>query len=197
MELLRSLGFAPRRVEHGAAERPRPGEAPRDLAVRLAREKGEAALARHPPDSPALVVAADTVVALEGRILGKPEDDSDARRMLERLSDATHEVVTGLWLHRTDRGKGTVRADLARVRFARLAPSLIEAYVATGEGRDKAGSYAIQGRGALFVERLEGSWSNVVGLPLRILMEAAVDLGFAPEALLRGRLEDQAPASSR
>ena len=111
------------------------------------------------------MLAADTVVVVEGRVLGKPVDDAEARATLERLSGRAHEVTTAVAL---GRGSASLenQAVTTRVVFRALTQDEIARYVATGEGRDKAGSYGVQGVAAGFVERLEGSWSNVVGLPL-------------------------------
>ena len=137
------------------------GPAAEAVALRKAR-------AAHAPG--ALVLAADTVVVLDGDILGKPADDAEAARTLGRLSGRTHAVTTGLAL-RLD-GRTATAHETTRVRFAALSADEITAYVATGSPRDKAGSYGIQDDlGALLVERIEGDYFNVVGLPLRRLYE--------------------------
>lgn len=171
--MLENLGvdFAIRAVD--IDESPRTGEAPEPYVLRLARAKARAASAKDGE----IVLAADTIVALDGDLLGKPRNGLDARLMLERLSGREHEVLTGV---------AVVGADLAaevertRVRFAELSAAEIEWYVASGEPLDKAGAYAVQGLGALFVTRLEGNYSNVVGLPLpltyRLLAEAGLSL---------------------
>ena len=111
-----------------------------------------------------VVLGADTAVVLDGEILGKPRDDEDARAMLRKLSGQRHEVLTGVSLRTADDEMGLVEAT--SVWFARLTPDAIAWYVSTGEGRDKAGGYAIQGLASRFVPRIEGSYSNVVGLPV-------------------------------
>jgi len=148
-------------------ESPLPGEAPGDYVLRLATEK---AAARVEPGE--LVLAADTTVVVDGEILGKPRDDEDARRMLRLLAGREHAVLTGIAL-------GTAaEVDETRVRFAPLSEAEIDWYVATGEPRDKAGAYAIQGLGSLFVEAVEGSWSNVVGLPVPRMYRLFARLGY-------------------
>jgi septum formation protein len=111
-----------------------------------------------------VVLGADTAVVLDGEILGKPRDDEDARAMLQRLSGQRHEVLTGVSLRTVGDEKGLVEAT--SVWFAPLTPDAVAWYVSTGEGRDKAGAYAIQGLGSRFIPRIEGSYSNVVGLPV-------------------------------
>lgn len=126
--------------------------------------------ARAVPAPDALVLAADTVVVLDGEILGKPGDSGEAAATLGRLSGCTHEVVTGLAL--AAQGRETTAHETTRVTFARLTDAEIAAYVATGSPLDKAGSYGIQDDlGALLVERIEGDYFNVVGLPLRRLYD--------------------------
>jgi nucleoside triphosphate pyrophosphatase len=154
-----------------------PGEAPETAAERLAVAKATAVAARE-KDLP--VVGADTLVVCDGAILGKPASDADAAAMLRRLSGRTHEVVTGVCLARG----GARRSGFERtaVTFDALSDGDVAWYVATGEPRDKAGAYHVDGRGALFIARLEGSPSNVAGLPIRLLRrlarEAGADLGW-------------------
>jgi septum formation protein len=173
-ELLRQLGVeftelrlreAPGR-ERDVVEGPRPGESPRDYVTRIARTKALIAWHRMGQRSlpPLPVLAADTEVVLDGAIFGKPADPADAARMLAALSGRTHEVMTALFLKWEQAVHGTV--SVSRVTFRLLDPAEIERYCASGEPLDKAGAYAIQGRGAAFVERLEGSYSGVMGLPL-------------------------------
>jgi len=141
-------------------ETPRRAELPRQLALRLARAKAEAA------DAPgALVLAADTVVGLGRRILGKPADAAEARRFLELLSGRRHQVHTGVALRHAD-GRVTHRLVSTILAFQRLTDQQMAAYVESGEWRGKAGGYAIQGAAEMFVRFLSGSHSNVVGLPL-------------------------------
>ncbi len=149
----------------------RPGESAFDAAERLARAKAAAAAGA----SEVLVVAADTLVVLEGVALGKPKDRADGRRMLEALSGRAHDVVTGVACALG--GRIVSGRETTRVVFAAMSVAEIAAYAATGEPDDKAGAYAVQGIGGLFVERLEGSPSNVVGLPVRLLYRLASRLG--------------------
>ena len=174
-ELLASAGYefdvAPTDVD----ETPGVAESPESYALRVARDKAIAASHRC-QDTGGVVVAADTVVVVNGQILGKPKDSADARRMLRLLSSGVHEVHTAVVV-RTPAGE---RAELVttRVRFVPLDDAEIDWYVASGEPVGKAGAYAIQGRAARFIDRIEGSWSNVVGLPLatvaRMLKKTAV-----------------------
>lgn len=176
-ELLSALGLGFEVRPADVDESIRDGESAFDAAERLAREKAAAA-APGAPD--ALVVAADTLVVLDGNALGKPRDRADARRMLALLAGRSHDVVTGVALAKA--GRIVSGREVTRVVFAPMSPAEVEAYAASGEPDDKAGAYALQGIGGLFVERVEGSPSNVVGLPVRLLYtlasEFGVDLGM-------------------
>jgi septum formation protein len=163
-ELLRAAGFDFVVDPADVDESVRPGETPEAHVRRLAREKADAGAVRHPGRA---VIGADTVVVVDGRILGKPRDAADARGMLEALSGRTHHVFTGVAVARDGALRDAV--DVSAVTMARLSPEEIDEYVASGEPRDKAGAYAIQGRAARFVERLEGSYSGVVGLPVAVV----------------------------
>jgi len=154
-------------------ETPRPGEAPQEYVSRLAREKALAARAQHPT---AAVLGADTTVVLGDEIFGKPADDADAKRMLDRLSGRSHDVLTGVAL--VWPGGERVAIDRTAVWFRTLSSSDIEHYVASGEPRDKAGAYAIQGLAGRFVERIDGSHSNVVGLPMAVVLQLLRDAGL-------------------
>jgi septum formation protein len=144
-------------------ESPLDGEDPVAYVRRLSQEKAAAVVG--PDDrSGVIVLAADTTVALGRVILGKPDDDDAARDMLRRLSGRTHQVLTGVTLH-SDDDVSTIAVS-TDVRFAPLDDAVVEWYVALGEGADKAGGYALQGAGAALVERIDGSVSNVIGLPL-------------------------------
>jgi septum formation protein len=159
-ELIAVLGIPFRVVAPlGVDETPFDGESPRELARRLAAEKAQSV-----DGDP--VLAADTVVEIDGDILGKPVDADDARRMLQLLSDRTHLVHTGVAVRSGEGVRVEVAVVTTSVRFVPLTPEAIEWYLATGEPFDKAGAYAIQGAGGVFVEGVEGSVSNVVGLPL-------------------------------
>lgn len=141
---------------------------PREAVAVLARRKAEAAAAGL---TEGLVLGADTLVALSGKAMGKPRDAGEACAMLEALSGKAHQVYTGVCL--VDAATGISRVEVARtdVYFRDLSPEEIRAYVATGEPMDKAGAYAIQGGAGKFVERIEGSFQNVMGLPVELLAE--------------------------
>ena len=153
-------------------EAPLPDERAEAHVLRLAEAKARAAAARRDDwsdphgDKETLILGADTIVTLDREILGKPADRAEAARMLRSLSGRVHEVWTGLFLYDPAHARGVGEAVRSIVKFARLSPEDIESYVATGEPLDKAGAYAVQGYGAVFVEAIEGSYSNVVGLPL-------------------------------
>lgn len=162
-DLLDQIGIRPAEI-HAAEldETPHKGELPRTLAARLSQAKARAvAQQRHD----ALVLAADTVVALGRRILPKAESDAEVRHCLDLLSGRRHRVLTGLCLIHPD-GRAVSRTVESILRFRRLDDAEIAAYLRCGEGLGKAGGYAIQGRAAMFVAWLGGSYSNVVGLPL-------------------------------
>jgi septum formation protein len=119
----------------------------------------------------AVIIGADTIAYLDGAFLGKPENIDDAVHMLESLSGKTHHVYTGVVVLDTASGEKASGFEDTRIKFVEMSKTTIEQYVASGEPMDKAGAYAIQGSGKAFVEELEGSWSNVVGLPLELLKE--------------------------
>ena len=163
-QLLAQFGFEFEVRPAHTDETPRPGEEPIGYVERVAREKA-VAVAR--PGE--LVIAADTTVDVAGEIFGKPEDDDDARRMLRRLSGRDHEVHTGIALAVDGRVVSVVETTV--VSMATMSADQIDWYVATGEPADKAGGYAVQGIGGIFVISLVGSVSNVVGLPLSVLTD--------------------------
>ena len=162
-ELLASAGFSFDTAPANVDETPGEGEAPAAYTLRVARDKAMEVV-RNGSVAGALVLAADTEVVAGGRILGKPADAADARRMLQLLSGRMHEVITAVVVL----ASGVERTEVitTRVWFTELSPAEIDWYVASGEPMGKAGGYAIQGRGARFIERIDGSWSNVVGLPI-------------------------------
>jgi septum formation protein len=141
-----------------------PGENPDDFVLRMAAEKAMAVMRDHPES---WVVAADTVVILDGEVLGKPRDQNDAVAMLMRLSGREHCVRTGYCIGCLAENIHAVDSAVTRVSFARYAEDVARAYVATGEPLDKAGAYGIQGRGAFLALSVSGSYANVVGLPLQ------------------------------
>ncbi|MGB8859144.1 MAG: Maf family protein [Ilumatobacteraceae bacterium] len=170
-ELLAQLGLQFTITGPDIDETPLPGEAPVPYVQRLAVAKAHAV----PAGADALVIAADTTVDLGGRILAKPIDADDARAMLRSLSGRTHRVHTGVALRLGDRTLAETITSL--VTFTSLTVELIDWYVGTGEPLDKAGAYAVQGAGGVFVQRVQGSVSNVIGLPLHTVLRLAADLG--------------------
>jgi len=162
-EILRAAGI-PFTVRPATIEEIRDwDETPESYVRRLARSKAEA-ISFH---SEELVLAADTTVAVDGSVLEKPGDAADARRMLSMLQGRWHEVLTGICL--LNRARHIADCETTRVRFASLSPQEIDDYVATGEPMDKAGAYAIQGAASRFVDRIEGCYFNVVGLPVALV----------------------------
>jgi septum formation protein len=170
-DLLARLGIDPDIRPARIDEAPHPGEGATDLVRRLASMKAAAIDA--PPD--ALVVAADTEVVLDGQVLGKPADDAHATAMLAALSGRTHDVLTGVAVRCGDRAATDVAST--RVHVRPLDPAEIDWYVRTGEPMGKAGAYAIQGAGAAFIDGVDGSDTNVIGLPLALLVALARRVG--------------------
>lgn len=162
-ELLRTAGFTFEVRPADVDETPRPAEPPATYALRVARDKALAAAERVNRHD-AWILAADTVVVVDGGILGKPTGPADARRMLSMLSGVVHEVLTAVVVRHA--GSETSEVVSTRVHFTALSAAEIDWYVESGEPDGKAGAYAIQGRGSRFVDWIEGSWSNVVGLPV-------------------------------
>lgn len=165
-ELLGQLRLPFEVIVSGAAEVPWPGERPASYALRNAGDKAREVLGRLTGDF--VVIAADTIVVLGDTILEKPRDAADAAAMLQTLSDAEHEVITGLVVLSRSGDAVRLQGDAVRtaVRFRKLTDVEIADYVVTGEPMDKAGAYAIQGGAAKFVTETRGSWTNVVGLPM-------------------------------
>ena len=153
---------------------PEPGEAPADYAARMARIKGEDIAARHPDK---VVLSADTIVVQGQNILGKPADRNEAMTMLSDLSGCWHEVVTGFCVLRESDGLAVCRTVCTRVHMAQNSTDMLAAYIATGEPMDKAGAYGIQGIGAFLVDEVQGSYTNVVGLPLRAVLNILLENG--------------------
>lgn len=148
---------------------------PRKLAEKLSLEKAMAAAKKYPD---AVIIAADTIGVFEGNIIGKPHTASAARKMLSMLSGKMHLVITGYTVLDTGTQKSITNSVTTKVYFRSLTGAEIEAYVKTGEPLDKAGAYAIQGLGALIVEKIEGDYYNVIGLPLNSLMESLKEFGI-------------------
>ena len=178
-EILRNAGLPFLVLSSAVDETPIPGESPHDLVQRLAAAKAELVAAR--AVGPAIVVAADTVVTLEGAILGKPRTTQDARQMLEKLSGRTHSVLTGVTLIRLPDAERRQFVEITQVHFATLSDQDIVRYLASGEAFDKAGAYAIQGMAGRFIPRIEGCYFNVVGLPLARLCRELADLGWSED----------------
>jgi len=177
LALLRQVGVEPDLVEAPEVdETPRPRELPRGYALRLARAKAEAVRDRL-AGRPAWILAADTVVACGRRILPKPEDRATAAACLDLLSGRRHRVLGGVCVLAPD-GRSAERLVTTIVRVKRLSAEERERYLASGEWRGKAGGYAIQGRAALFVPAINGSYANVVGLPLVEAMALLQGLGW-------------------
>jgi len=175
-EVLADAGFTFEVVAARVDESRRAGEQAEAYVRRLAEAKARAVAGGVSP--PAIVIAADTVVVMDGEVLGKPASAEDAGRMLRRLSGRTHQVLTGLAVLKIPGGAARVEIETTRVTFAPLTEAEIEAYVASGEPLDKAGAYAIQGRGGRFVARVEGCYFNVVGLPLARLYRILREMGW-------------------
>jgi septum formation protein len=165
-ELLSMLGITHTVDPAAIDESAHPGEAPEALARRLARDKAATVARRH---AGAFVLGADTIVVLAGRVLNKPESPADAVAMLTDLGGKDHTVITAVALARDT--SVWERHDVTRVRFRPLSEETIRAYVATGEPLDKAGAYGVQGYGAALVERVEGDFFGVMGLPVRLVLE--------------------------
>jgi septum formation protein len=163
-ELLRNAGIAFEVRPANISEDPLPGEAPQACAERLARDKALAVASQRPNDC---VLGADTVVTVDGKILGKPVDTADATRMLRMLSGREHQVITGVCL--VVNGHSFVASETTLVTVNEITDHEIADYIATGEPMDKAGAYAIQGIASRWIPRIEGDYSNVVGLPVALV----------------------------
>ncbi len=179
-DLLRLLGLDLLVRPAAVDESPRPGEPPADLAERLARSKALGVAG--PLPSPALVIAADTIVVCGEAILGKPRDSHDAARMIAKLQGRTHEVISAIALRALP--EETLECDraISRVTFAPMSEAEVRWYAETGEGLDKAGAFALQGIGAVFITAIAGSYTNVIGLPLEALYPRLLRFGVRPVA---------------
>ena len=163
-ELLQQLGVAYAALDVEVPEARAAAESPEDYVSRVAHDKAQAGLAALPGNTDAIVLGSDTEVVLDDVVFGKPADAAQAAAMLRRLSGRTHAVISAVWGVSASHARREV--CISTVRFAPLDEATIAAYVATGEPFGKAGAYAIQGRGAVLVEHLVGSYSGVMGLPL-------------------------------
>ncbi len=194
-ECLRNAGFSFDFLPADVDETIRPGESPEEHVRRLALAKARKSAGFLPTAPPAIVIGADTIVVIEGELLGKPTSQADARRMLRLLSGETHQVVTGLALvltgsppagqiskPRWDQGeRSQVEHETTLVHFAPLTDAEIEDYLATGECMDKAGAYAIQGYASRFVRAIAGDYFNVMGLPVCRLYQMLRTWNVVPE----------------
>jgi septum formation protein len=172
-ELLTAASFQFETRTADIDESPRSGESAEQYTVRVAREKAHK-VKRDLVGSPAIVLAADTEVVVDGTILGKPVSHEDARRMLKLMAGRTHEVLTAVVVLSGSSEQRSVVSTL--VNFLPLSDDEIEVYVRTGESMGKAGAYAIQGYAARFIDRIDGSWSNVVGLPIHAVHQLIMPL---------------------
>ena len=192
--ILERLGIAFDALATGVAEDNDATLSPRELVARHASAKADAALARHPDYD--VVIACDTIAECNGRILGSPRTDDEARAMLRQLSGRTHAIISGLVVAARD-GRRAARLVETGVTFRGYDDATIDAYVRTGEPLHKAGAYGIQGLGALLVERVEGSHTNVQGLPVEALAECLGELGYDLMALVEpGSLKADRPGQS-
>jgi len=176
-ELLASLGFDFEVIPSSVPEVHQPGESPEEYVARLSRDKAAAVAAKHPDR---WVIAADTTVLLGDELLEKPADANDAKLMLAAIAGKTHVVYSGVTLQNASAGWHETRVAESEVRMLPLTPREIEWYVATGEPLDKAGAYAVQGMGAMFIDSVHGSYTNVVGLPLALLYQMLKRAGIEP-----------------
>lgn len=179
-ELLKQIGIPFVVVVSDAEEVSGNSWTPAALVVENAKRKARAVAEKY-TDSP--VLGADTVVSSEGKIFGKPKDKDEARKMLTALSGKMHEVTTGLAL--INRNEIRTTSVTTKVFFDTMTKADIDAYIATEEPMDKAGAYALQGKAARFIEKIEGSYSNVVGLPLNALIQLGKGLNLFPLAVSR------------
>lgn len=166
-EILEAIGISPKIAPSDIDEGMCEGD-PVNMVMQLALLKG--AKAAETAKRGQYVISADTVVVLDGKVLGKPKNDEEAFRMLMELSGRTHEVITGYSVMKHN-GEASVRYELTRVTFRQIEEDEAQSYIKTGEPRDKAGAYGIQGMGRLFVEKIDGDYYNVVGLPVCALLK--------------------------
>jgi septum formation protein len=178
-EILHDAGLSFSVLSSAVDETPIPGESPTELVQRLADAKAELASAR--AVAPAIIIAADTEVVLDGHVLGKPRTSEDARQMLIKLSGRTHSVLTGVTVVRLPDVERRRFVETTHVHFAPIPAEEITRYVASGEPFDKAGAYGIQGRAGRFVPRIEGCYFNIVGLPLARLCQELKELGWTED----------------
>lgn len=178
-QILHDAGLSFSVVSSAIDETPYPGETPQQLVQRLADAKADLVAAR--AVGPSIIIAADTVVVLDGQVLGKPRSTDDARRMLQLFSGRTHSVVTGVSLVRLPEIERRQFVETTLVHFAPLSRDEISRYLATEEPYDKAGAYAIQGRAGRYIPRIEGCYFNIVGLPLAHTLAVLHELGWTED----------------
>lgn len=174
-ELLSRLGISFEVITKNIDESAIAGESPADLVQRLSKDKALAVYQDHQGD---IILAADTVVALEGKIMGKPHDENEAFEFLSRLTNRTHEVFTGICL--INKAKINTQVVCTKVTFGHFDDDILRSYIATGEGADKAGAYAIQGQGAFLISSISGSPTNVIGLPMQEVTKLLQAAGIFP-----------------
>ncbi len=174
-ELLSRLGISFEIITKNIDESTIADETPSDLVQRLARQKAQAVYQDHPSCT---ILAADTVVALDGKIMGKPHDQNEAFAYLSMLNNRTHEVFSGICL--IDKGQLKTQVVCTKVTFGCFSDDILKAYIATGEGADKAGAYAIQGQGAFLISSILGSPTNVIGLPMQEVCMLLMKAGISP-----------------
>jgi septum formation protein len=186
-ELLRNAGIPFTVCPANIPEVPRTGESPRDCAERLAREKALAVSHQRPAD---VVLGADTIVVVDGEMLGKPRDEADAMRMLRLLSGRTHQVITGVCLvgpslrtgnQKLETGSNKTCSETTLVTMTKLTEEDIRSYISSGEPMDKAGAYAIQGIASRWIPRIEGDYFNVVGLPVALVCRMLQENGVGSD----------------
>ncbi len=174
-ELLEKIGLRFKVEPSNYQEGMLSGLEPHELARKISLEKAKAAASKH---ENAIVIAADTFIVFGDQILGKPHTEKEARKMLETISGKSHSVITGFSIIDIGANKTVSKSVETKIYIKKLAPAEIDAYVKSKEPLDKAGAYAIQGLGAVFVERIEGDYFNVIGLPLSALTEALKEFGI-------------------
>jgi septum formation protein len=174
-EMLRLLGLHFSILHSNVDEAPGTGESPEHYALRLSETKARAVAGMRPGD---WVLGADTIVTIDGELLGKPRTPDEARGMIRKLSGREHTVITAFTLVNSERTEVIRRAVASQVRFKNVPDDEVEWYVGTDEPYDKAGGYAVQGKASFLISEIHGSWTNVVGLPLCEVVEALKELGL-------------------
>ncbi len=175
INLLKQVGFEFKAEPSSYEEENHLDMAPKDLTEYLSLKKAEDVAEKY---KGSIIIGADTIVLIDGEVLGKPKTPENAKRMLEKLSGKAHSVVTGFTIIDAETGKHVSKSIETKVYFKKLSDEEINNYVATGEPLDKAGAYAIQGRAGLFVEKIEGDYFNIVGLPIFALADELKNFGI-------------------